>query len=1397
MQTFFSNVSVKSKPIQEGTPLNVPTERFTAITPTEGAKILPTDKSGKWVGATPTARFANLPSGMGSYTVDKANMGQLIKTNRPALNESQYQKNFLERAGMPSHSFQIDHIIPLALGGNDTAANKQLLNIKDHTIKTAVGAVAQDLYFNKKMTLPEAQNLVLNWKGKDIGGIKVLDNGGLANPEIALAKVEQWKAVPKVTLKDWWGELGDTWNKIGPAIAKLLPNNTVSELGKGVIAGASGGWINPPEGQYTGSENVVNTGARWAGMAAGGIGTFVAGGWLLDTVKLGITGLDILGGVKVAEEAPVVLEAAAESVDALRGSGYAIKGGGFIKPMDVASRMLRNAGIFGAIGQLSKQEDNSLNARAGRLMSDMTTGALLGSSPSAMTGIGRVMLGAYAVSAVGAAFDDKTTVAEGQINALINAGIVGGLAALGEYTDSKALEDGAMKGAAAILSKWGIEKNVGEALTLDEKEQVFEAIDLFHNSDPDVALQEKVAVIISDNQLARGGLATYARSQAKTKDYLSMSRWLSKDTGPVSKEGMQALKLTETLPMETPHPSDKTTIIGTGFGETASKDANLNVKKLAELYKTNPDAVLNQPIILQVDDRPVIVKQVAGTNNYKFPEKNIRIYGKVDGKTSFLGWVPDINNINNKINPIREQWNLPLMDPNINKDTIFDQMTGAGTRTITGRIKYINGETVTSGNPALSIEITPNDWNNGQTVTNAIKGGVKTKVTTAVGNITQKTNTIAKNAIVNKNIPADSKGFFTNLVNQVDQNIKAGPDQMANYLQGLVNSPLSANAREKIARDAQNWTVHDLVSFFVDHRRAGTLSANGNSIFDLAFNTNTDTYYGNLSDAQRNVINKKLIASPLTDFSKTGEIPQNVPLAPIENPNLPPQQPTPNPVETTTTPPPFTPITDINQLPAKVFQNIRRGKVSEVPRTTTPAVVAKNAISELSTKKTTPTDAEIVATLEKRFASNKNLTTPVKGETNPILEAAKKNKKVEGALNNLDKIRQNLEVPGQTNEDLLHGDIAWEESRPKSGNLTDFERDQLIRQVGVRKKFAIDKISRLQLAAEKYSKDRGVVLDESDGFKNPIEASKYLESNGVDPNEIVGVKMGNLNYSHFTSGKDFVEQIKKSADKSTGMTKVMWNKIVDKLNKRLPGITEGKYKLDTAKLERDYMDEHTAENMAGRQRGINKEVMKYGDIIKAGGKNESYFKKLPQELQNKLAVVRKEYPTTRFTFSQTEVSKYPKSKFYNTYKDVRDTVYPNSPSGEHFDIGKKTLSPQEKEKFPLKLGLEGGQAKEYMGNLRTEAALQEQKTVNFINWLFSPIINKEIGTVGKESATDRLAAINRVTDDIVNRMSSYFEEDKSRFYNPDLKKYSSLLDRIMAEQQQKKGLEAWKNKIKK
>jgi hypothetical protein len=226
----------------------------------------------------PQIRNMSFDGQVGQYVEDANNKSLLVKTTRGTNRDN----DDAIRGNIPGFMGTIDHIMPLSLGGADTAENRQLLNPEENFRKTKAQAIAYTLYAHGDITLDKARIMAMEWKNADISDIPkpntvglISDSeGGKTGIEIAREKLAHWYDAKPVTAKDVIGgipEAAKNWGK------GFLPD-PIREFGKGLVSGGTAGFV-PYE--IDSDESIF---AKASGITGLAIGTLVP--WSLATKAL-------------------------------------------------------------------------------------------------------------------------------------------------------------------------------------------------------------------------------------------------------------------------------------------------------------------------------------------------------------------------------------------------------------------------------------------------------------------------------------------------------------------------------------------------------------------------------------------------------------------------------------------------------------------------------------------------------------------------------------------------------------------------------------------------------------------------------------------------------------------------------------------------------------------------------------------------------------------------------------------------------------------------------------------------------------------------------------------------------------------------------------------------------
>jgi len=283
------------------TPIPIPSDYGTFMDP----MTISGQNGEKLSWGTPLAPIIkNIPGDVpGQYVQDTSNPDSLIKTNRG----SNPVADRAIRDGRPGFMYQIDHIMPLSLGGADTLANRELLTSDQNDKKTKAQAIPYTLYAHGDISLTQARLMAMQWKDRDLTDIPQPNNVGLVSDtsgktgiEIAREAVKRWEQPKATTFKDIMANIPEATKNLGEG---WLPD-PVREFVKGFGSGATFGFL-----PYEQDDNEVK--GSWlagkVGQVAGGVASFMLGGALIDgALALGGAARGAIAtyrGVAVAEAA--------------------------------------------------------------------------------------------------------------------------------------------------------------------------------------------------------------------------------------------------------------------------------------------------------------------------------------------------------------------------------------------------------------------------------------------------------------------------------------------------------------------------------------------------------------------------------------------------------------------------------------------------------------------------------------------------------------------------------------------------------------------------------------------------------------------------------------------------------------------------------------------------------------------------------------------------------------------------------------------------------------------------------------------------------------------------------------------------------------------------------------
>lgn len=249
----------------------------------------------------------------GQYVEDLNDPNLLVKTirgNNPTA-------DFAMRAGRPGSMYTIDHIVPLALGGADTLANRELLTFEQNDRKTIAQSVPYTLYAYGKISLQQARIMAMQWKDRDLTDLPnpnklglVADVGGKRGIDIALERADAWTKPAPVRIKDVIAGIPQAAKDLGKG---FLPD-PLREFMKGLVSAGTVGFVPYQAGE---NEGVGSKIAAGAGMVIGTLAPWALASRLLEGGMLAFNGGRALLGMKNAATAAMAAEGLGLSEEAL------------------------------------------------------------------------------------------------------------------------------------------------------------------------------------------------------------------------------------------------------------------------------------------------------------------------------------------------------------------------------------------------------------------------------------------------------------------------------------------------------------------------------------------------------------------------------------------------------------------------------------------------------------------------------------------------------------------------------------------------------------------------------------------------------------------------------------------------------------------------------------------------------------------------------------------------------------------------------------------------------------------------------------------------------------------------------------------------------------------------
>lgn len=373
------------------------------VTPTKKTEEIPSymsfvdaDTKNRWVSPTESTLLKNLPAtiGGGQYITDPSQPGSLIKAQRVLVNED-IRNDILGKR--PSSMFEVDHLVPLWLGGADTITNLQVLDKNTHAKKTAAQAVPLTLLANDKINLNQAKQMALTWQNKDVSGIPEVDQYGYIPLDIAEKYQKKWEEdSKKIDTSKYFNK--ETITESMQDFGKGFLPTSVREFAKGLVGGASAGIV--PGTEINEESGKIGTVSNIAGNI---LGTITGLGLLSKGVGLTFKGARSVMGMKKA--VTVADEALIESGLVSDIGSLTAKSLQSAKRTETLKRVASSAGLLSLWGQIGTtgreitgQEQAQFKSHIKQFFTDVAYGGLLGSAGQNLKGYALVGNGTLALS---------------------------------------------------------------------------------------------------------------------------------------------------------------------------------------------------------------------------------------------------------------------------------------------------------------------------------------------------------------------------------------------------------------------------------------------------------------------------------------------------------------------------------------------------------------------------------------------------------------------------------------------------------------------------------------------------------------------------------------------------------------------------------------------------------------------------------------------------------------------------------------------------------------------------------------------------------------------------------------------------------------------------------------
>lgn len=376
-------------------------------------QFVPPDQFGNWVEPSNEAVAKNWPTDMGGgqYITDPTQPGKMVKSSR-AIMDSEINPGAKQKilGSLPPNLFQVDHIVPLWIGGADTIQNLQVLDNITHERKTAAQAVPLTLLVNGKITLDQAKLMALTWKDKDSSGIPTVDDNGYIPLNVAERYAKKWenqitKPIGGLFDKRVRQNFGSSFKENMSNFGRGWLPTPLREFAKGLVGGGTAGIV-----PGTAPSEDTKVFGKVANVAGNIVGTITGLGLLSKGIGATVRGAKALVG---ANKAITLTDEAAKAAGLVTDVGNVSKAASIAR-MEKLEKMAKSAGLLSVWGQLglvgkeaTGQMDVEMKDHMKQFFVDIAFGGLLGSAGQTAKGYATVGLGATSFSLMeGASIED-------------------------------------------------------------------------------------------------------------------------------------------------------------------------------------------------------------------------------------------------------------------------------------------------------------------------------------------------------------------------------------------------------------------------------------------------------------------------------------------------------------------------------------------------------------------------------------------------------------------------------------------------------------------------------------------------------------------------------------------------------------------------------------------------------------------------------------------------------------------------------------------------------------------------------------------------------------------------------------------------------------------------------